>query len=377
MSCQFTGCMFCNFKVHIASEFALSNMGDLYISRAGRCLKRWSEEDGKDGGNEPVPEGHYDGDEHEPQDLNALHMSDTQAMTPTLQPQFEVARGLMSLINDVNMIGLLLGAHGKRFLDIKRPSSPTPASLSQEQQHEEPCQYQDVALVQKHTTKSDKRSVERSGEVAQQKLPHRGKARNDQKRSGRRPSLAVRQERPRRGKAGGGAENQARKRLRKLHERNKERQVPMQVDGFSMANSTNPVSTGWHGRQVPKGVVLQAWKDGSILALVDDMKLVPYTYDVGYLFFSLFSLSCSYITMCDISGQPQAVAFFDSDGLKFAYRTFQAMALQSRAEELTEAISALLGDHLVDDELRNAQRDNVRGPHLSCIMGYHKPYDVV
>lgn len=77
------------------------------------------------------------------------------------------------------------------------------------------------------------------------------------------------------------------------------------------------------------------------------------------------------------SGQPQGVAFVDSKGLKFAYRTFQSQFSQTNAKELNDAIHCLLRDRLMDPKVQRSHKEGLRGTHLDCILGYHKPYHKV
>jgi hypothetical protein len=71
------------------------------------------------------------------------------------------------------------------------------------------------------------------------------------------------------------------------------------------------------------------------------------------------------------------VSFIDSEGLKFAYRTFELTALKWQADSLNDAVDYLLQDHLVNAEYQTRCKSNVRGPHLGCNMGYHRAYEKV
>jgi hypothetical protein len=71
------------------------------------------------------------------------------------------------------------------------------------------------------------------------------------------------------------------------------------------------------------------------------------------------------------------VSFIDSEGLKFAYRTFELTPLKWQADSLNDAVKNLLQDHLVDEAYKTRCKSNLRGPHLDCNMGYHRAYEKV
>ncbi|KAJ7671371.1 hypothetical protein DFH06DRAFT_114659 [Mycena polygramma] len=62
----------------------------------------------------------------------------------------------------------------------------------------------------------------------------------------------------------------------------------------------------------------------------------------------------------------------DKAGLIFFYRSFRAMWLANRVDEIEEAQNVLVGQDLLSPTIRNSYADGLRGPHMAIILGHQR-----
>lgn len=74
---------------------------------------------------------------------------------------------------------------------------------------------------------------------------------------------------------------------------------------------------------------------------------------------------------------PQPVLLLDDERRTFCFCSTRADWLELLALDLIEAIDLLLLDTVSSQALKDANSNNVQGPHFPCVIGHYRQYSVV